>query len=476
MQCAPEVLHVPLQETLLYDLKIGLRYLATLHGYQHRAGHYAAENADWTGVCDKRFHEIMFETCYTRNLRPLSDTARAELETRVAEDKPGFGYDPDRRYGSYNFTAMNLLEPLPGTFCAPTRLIYEEDPETKARRCRQIVVDGVAIYPRDSSWGLAKIYALQGAAYHALFVTHPALHFPFDSVNAITKSAVPMGHPLFQLLFPHTAYSLALDHAVLESAQSLVNNDAHGTRYDPMTANGYNLKLLFGAGYAGLEGGIYDDGYPAFDYMRPQMGFDSDYGRWLEDYYENAILPLCRVVAELVCGHRGLFEYAKRWADYNAVHVLGFPDGKAVKDADVLARALAIFIWDVSVAHGGDHDSFGNFITSVEKCLRIRRPPPARRDEPEVRPRELFTANDLHRASLADEMFFKPWAIEPYLKDTRYAFTDPTLRAAVDKFHDDLEEVAGRWHRPRMPLHPDPEDNDPLYPAEARVLPQSVQY
>src|SRR5262249_36767027 len=71
------------------------------------------------------------------------------------------------------------------------------------------------------AWNLAKIYALQGAAYHMLFVVHPALHFPMDSVNAITKTAVPHIHLLFQLLYPHTAYQLTLDNAVLEGPSLL---------------------------------------------------------------------------------------------------------------------------------------------------------------------------------------------------------------------------------------------------------------
>lgn len=100
-----------------------------------------------------------------------------------------------------------------------------------------------------------------------------------------------MGHPLFQLFLPHSAYALPLNNAVLESSQSVVHNNAQGTRFDPLTADGFNLKLLFGAGYNGVSaadnGKQYMPGaYPRYDYMTPVFYregdvFDSFYARWL---------------------------------------------------------------------------------------------------------------------------------------------------------------------------------------------------
>jgi hypothetical protein len=479
LKCAAEVLHMPPIEQTLFNATIGKRYLEAQILYPAVAGGYAARNQDWTGVTDERFHEILFDTLCTRYLKPLTADEITDFKARIAADKPDFEYDESKTYGSYNFTAMNLIEPLPGTYCAAAEMFYEEDSKTEERVCRQIVIDGLAIYPEDSSWGLAKIYVLQGAAYHLLFVTHPSLHFPFDSTNAITKSSVPMAHPMFQLLSPHASYSLMLNNAVLESAESVVNNNAQGTRFDPLTGNGYNLKLLFGAGYTGLEAGQFGNGYPAFSYMEPQMGFASDYGRWLEDYYTNAFLPLGQAVAKFVLADEGMAEFARRWGEYNSTYVLGFPNGEAMMDEDTLAKALAIYTWNTSVSHGGDHDSFGNFIEPVEKCLRIRRPPPKSRNEKEVSPGEIFTGNDLQRAALANEMFFRPWGIDPLLKDTYYAFTEPSLWGATLQFHENLKAVAARWPDPKfMPLEPikkDPIATD-LYPAKARALPQSIQY
>ena len=479
LKCAAEVLHVPPIEQVVFNATIGERYLKASLFYPAMAGKYAADNHEWTGVSDERFHEIMFDTAYTRYMKPLSDAQKALLKSRIEADQPDFSFNENSKYGTYNFTAMSLIEPLPDTFCASTELFYEEDPKTSVRTARQIVIDDVAIYPGDSSWGLATLYVLQGAAYHLLFVTHPALHFPFDATNAITKSSVPMAHPMFQLLSPHTSYSLALNNGVLESAESVVNNNAQGTRFDPLTGNGYNLKLLFGAGYTGLTEPQFHDGYPEFNYMEPQMGFDSDYGRWLEDYYVTAFLPLAQAVAKHVLADENMAEFARRWGQYNSTYVLGFPTGKEMMKEETLARALAIYTWNTSISHAADHDSFGNFISPVEKCLRIRRSPPTSRNEPPVAPGEIFTGNDLQRASLSNEMFFRPWVIDPTLSDTFYAFTDPALWEEALKFHENLRIVAARWTDPKfMPLTPIENDpvEDPLYPAKMRVLPQSIQY
>ncbi|MEX0760734.1 MAG: hypothetical protein WD100_14220, partial [Tistlia sp.] len=368
------------------------------------------------------------------------------------------------------------VKPIPGTYCAPTKLFIRERPDGQ-RNCLCIQIhrdEPLYVEPGDASWGLAMLYALQGAAYHVLFVVHPALHFPMDSVNAITKTSVPMAHPLFQLLTPHASYSLSLDNAVLESAESVVNNNAQGTRFDPLTANAYNLKLLFGAGYRGLPEADYGNAYPPFSYRRPAMGFESDYGRWLAAYYERAFLPFCRTVASHIL-QAGLTEYVRRWARYNHTHVLGFPEEREILDADVLAETMAIYIWNASVAHGGDHASFSNQIEPIEKCLRIRRPPPRSKDEAPVRSGEIFNGDDVARAALCQHLFFQTWAIPPNLDETYYAFTEPDLQAAVTDFHARLLEVSrDPALRHFMPLRADPAA-DPPVPYD-RTIPQSIQY
>ena len=181
----------------------------------------------WTYVSDLTddvFRHLMLETAYTRYMKPKSDADRRHLDKAPNATK----------FWKFDFSAMKLVKPLEGMYCAPVVCVFSED-SSKIRSCSYIRfrgetdADDVFVFPADNAWSLAKIYVLQACAYHMLFVVHPALHFPMDSVNAITKTAVPHTHPLFQLLYPHTSYQLALDNAVLEGPNSVVNNNAQGT-------------------------------------------------------------------------------------------------------------------------------------------------------------------------------------------------------------------------------------------------------
>jgi hypothetical protein len=383
----------------------------------------------------------------------------------------------------YDFSAMDLVQPLPGYFCAPT-VVYIAGVPSKAMQCVAIKVNNLVVEPQDSAWGLAKIFALQGAAYHMLFVTHPALHFPMDSVNAITKTAVPRVHPLFQLLYPHTSYTLALDNAVQESDQSVVNDHAGGCWFDPLTGDAPNLKELFGAGYGGLPAARYGDSYPAYDYMNPALlglnstgsarapVLDTPYARWQQAYFQRAFLPFCQAVAKRILSEDRTDSYVKRWATYLSVCVKGFPDGTAILDPDVLAKAMAIYMWDVTVSHGADHYSFGAGISAANKFLRIRRAPPSSKNDAPVKAGEISTGDDRFRAEMAQVMFFGPSAIPPNLSETRYAFTDPVLADAQQTFQASLLAVSKDTSLTQfMPF--DASQDPKVYPV---TIPASIQY
>lgn len=515
--CADEVLNIPPIENLLFSNTIGKRYLESQIGYAPAAAAYAAAMATWKGVVPERLDTIMLTTLYTRFKVEMTEDEKAACKGAFKQDPEILKELATGTWYKYDFTAMDMIRPLKDMYCAPTKLFIRSGED--GDHCKIIEVGGLHVYRTDPSFGIATLYALQGAAYHVLFVVHPALHFPMDSVNAITKTSVPMGHPLFQLFQPHSAYSLPLDNGVLESSASVVNNNAQGTRFDPLTADAYNLKLLFGAGYSGL-GPAYRKGqerydskaYPAFDYMKPRMYdpkdtganqyFDSAYGKWLADYFNSAFLPFGKAVADYIKSSKddALRDYVRTWAKYLSTHVNGFPKPDEVvpapgqPDNDILARALAIYIWNNSVSHGGDHWSFANEITAVEKCLRLRRPPPKTRNEPAVNNQDqlIFSPNDMQRAALGQYMFFQAWAIEPNLIDTQYAFTDQKLLDAAEEFHSALERVNNKWCQriipSKEPYGPTASTtcqslvpmsaagrDQPEVPYE-RTIPQSIQY
>ena len=453
MERPPEVLNIPTSEYATWWEMIGTRLAAAYEVEKFLAPGQAQADLACALPTDAEFVQMMTQTVYGRYLRNEASGSA---------------------YWVSDFTAMELIDPLPQTYCAPVicRFMLQGNTFT----CVSITFlktatrnEDLMVRPGDKAWNLAKAYACQGAAYHALFVVHPALHFPMDSVNAITKASVPKIHPLFQVLFPHTTYTLTLDNEVLEGKGSIVNDNPPETPYDPLTGKGYNLKQLFGVGYAGYKG---LDAYRPYDYMKPWMDGNTLYGKCLHQYFK-VFFAFAKQIASVI---PRTDPYVKRWADYCSVNVRGFPDGTKIFEADNLARAIAIYLWDVTVAHGADHYSFAYDIQLKDKFLRIRRAPPANVDDGgEVQKvGDIANLDDMTRAELANAIFFKVVSLPPNLIDTTYAFKEPVLQKAVTDFHANLS-AADANVRAMMPtfmrLEP---DSNPL--SMVWTIPASIQF
>lgn len=485
---AAEVLNVPLVEGIVWDLAVGVRLLSDEAGYPPLAAQNALHDVDQPIPTDAQFNGYMWDTLYTRYMRPASPTDIVGCDTLPGTVK----------WWKYDFSAMKLVKPIEGLYCAPVICIFAED-ANKKRTCAGIIFrsekpgDNVTVCPSGppGMWNLAKIYALQGAAYHVLFVVHPALHMPLDAVNAITKTVIPQNHPLLQLLYPHLAYQLALDNAVLQGSNSVVNNSPKGTWFDPLMGDAYNLKLLFAAGYTGLTGNFFGDAYPQYDYMRPQLGFDSSYGQFLADYFK-PFRTFCTAVADEILTESPKDTYVARWARHCSSHVLGFPGENDIFKKGILAEVLAIFMWDTTVSHGADHYSFSQNIPARYKFLRIRNYPPPRPDrlpaDGPTKVGDVATVDDLFRMEMAHRLFFQPWAVNstffsPNLAGTQYAFTSQKLQDAAKQFMADLNGVADAQNDNKSPKYPSPPFmplNGPSpnwsYPDYAKTIPASIQY
>lgn len=516
---AAEVLSVPLVESLVWDATVGLRLVKDGAGYPGFAAQLAAQDLTQPIPSDDQFNSYMLNSAYARYKKPISkpvsDEDRVYLAKIPSEIADGITF-------KYDFSAMKLVQPMDGLYCAPTVCLFGHKREDIAGfGCAAIIFRGdtheqdVVVYPSspEAEWNVAKIYALQGAAYHMLFVVHPALHMPLDAVNAITKTAVPQNHPLFQLLYPHTSYTLALDNSVLEGANSVVNDNAQGTWFDPLMGNAYNLKLLFAAGYTGLKDlkgkdNWFGNSYPPYNYMTPQMGNpgDMDYLGFLAAYFDSSFvfgtaftcLPFCAAVAEEILKDHPDDTYVTRWARYNATYVQGFPSEKEILKKDVLAKAMAIYLWDTTVSHGADHYSFAVNIPARYKFLRVRNYPPLTVQKPpkDGGPKtvgDIANGDDLFRMEMAHMLFFMPHAMKPNLWETLHPFTNSTLAQKDLQFHGGLELCSKQYtysaNTPYMPLTEDqvPPDIGPsfkvlgrtvTYPFEAYscTIPASIQY
>lgn len=429
---APEVLHLPPAEQKEWMLHIGLRYEWNRLSYWPKALAIAATSQGTPLPTDAEFDRMLLGSLMTRFLCPLSEADRLAFAPILEKSGPG------TKFWKYDFSAMRALKPIPGTYVSPTvSLIREEGSEASrtfvAIRCRDVLLT-----PQDrNAWDLAKAFVLQGASYHILFVVHPALHFPPDTINAVTKSSVPKSHPLLQTILPHCQYSLVLNNAVLEGSASVVNNHAQPTTYDPLTADAnQGLKDLFAAGYEGIPP---YDAYPKFEWKVFPDSFPSDYGRFQTAYY-HPIRRFTNYVARTILTNDPKDEYVGRWARYCSQWLNGFPTEKEIYDVDALGGAMARFVWDVTVGHGADHLNFVEDVPIVFKYLRIRVPPPTGKQMDPVNPWAMYDFDDTRRAAMCQKMFFGPTTVAK-LVDVDYGFASEPLRAAAQTFAAALRET-----------------------------------
>jgi hypothetical protein len=151
----------------------------------------------------------------------------------------------------------------------------------------------------------------------------------------------------------------------------------------------------------------------------------------------------------------------------------------------VLAKAMAIYMWDCSISHAADHANYTWCVTSKERCLRVRIPPPQGPGERVELAGKIATVDDYARSEMCTWMFFKPWTLKPNLLETLYAFTDVELVQAAKQFKKALLEVSQRTDIHQfMPLQEgqlrdDPPDGDTASSVAAKyedTIPPSIQY
>ena len=132
--------------------------------------------------------------------------------------------------------------------------------------------------------------------------------------------------------------------------------------------------------------------------------------------------------------------YVARWARYVKEWIPGFPGPREIFEGDTLAAVLAGYIWDVSVGHAVDHQTYVKDMPMDLKCFRIRLPPPRTKDMPAYDRGSLSRVIDQFKTHLATKMFFGP-ANVTLLHDTRYDFGDAELKKLNDSFLQDLKKA-----------------------------------
>lgn len=424
------VLHGPKDQQKDWQKHIGARYKRQLLFGIPRAILEAIENKIDAYPSDADFSTMMTTGIYSKFLTPLDGGAdEAPFAALVANPPPG------SRFWKIDLSAIKGVKPYPGMYVAATLSLVLEKATGERSVIAILVGDDLLLEPVNrNAFDLAKLFVMQAASYGILFTEHPNLHFPFDAINAITQTILPTDHVVFRLLWPHLRFQLMLNLSVLESQSSVITNRQE-TFYAPFTANLSDGMLdFFVAGYEGVPG---RSGYPPYDFWKRPKKIPSDYGVFLERYYDTVLRFTTKVVAKLPVADRDMMP---DWARHCANYVPGFPDETRILEPGVLEETLARILWDLSIAHGADHEVFGNRVTPEQKLLRIRVPPPAAKEIDPVDPASVTWFRDRFKMRLAHRVFFVPTLVTSLL-DADYRFTDPALVALQQEFKQELRET-----------------------------------
>ncbi len=468
MAMAAEVLHPSASDQKDWDRTARMNYLKALITKLPLAVynwfvHYQLDHID-----DVYFSRMLTTTTYSKymRLREVKDLSKDKYFSGCK------GLNSAHQYASVDYTPIQDVKPYDGMYVAPTVILFtREKPELPWQvmaisigHLRDEVWQHILLTPSDgNAWTLARYFAIQGGAHIVALTGHPASHFPYDTVNAISQSALPMRHTLFKLLKPHLRLHLAVDHAVLEGGHSIVS-ESHGEFYAPFVGPSEEVRGLVSAGYIGYPNFLskYEPSdtpgpaHPRWRYPQGARDVPSGWGTFLSAYYATVKRYVSTVVAHIYArrdtegGMEELY-YIRNWARYIAQWLPGFPDEKEILEDDGssypnLITAATTYIWDVAIAHTLEHKTY-SAPGPHHTCYRIRVPPPESNKEAKAYARtKILHGWDMFKATLAFEMFFKTHNVETLL-EVKYDFDDDALRQAARAFKTDLKETEARLIR-----------------------------
>lgn len=456
----PAVVHLPKEEKRRFFWHIELRYIRQAIFYSPVAFWYAWQNPGLEPLTDEELTDNM---C----LRSFSKFQyEANLE-EITKYLPGFEVQRLKPDCKYYITDLSLMRHIPsqdGMYIANTVSLFElEDPQTGKYRPMGIYVESVpekggsatqaVIYPEDGhAWELAKFYALMGCAYRIVFSIHSTLHFPMDTLNAITKTILPKSNLVQQLLLPHLEFSLELNFSVQNSKSSPIKNH-QDYPYTGVTGTADEIAGLFVDAHAGIP--ERPKAYPPFHFrLVPFSESKNEYFHFQVEYYQ-----CIRRFVKKVLPHLSAKDKAELgpWANYIAPYInkhienneLGFlldplrhfpNETELMHDLEgesKLELLLTVIIWDLTVGHASDHYDFAMMRMS-SMPMRLRIPPPSSRNIPAFDYKALRSFNDTYRHRLEWKMFYAPTNVS-LLVDVDYGFSDPVLQKYNQEFIEDLK-------------------------------------
>jgi hypothetical protein len=447
-----------------HKLEIGAEILAWYKldspvTFGDRTGQYPA-------LSDASFTELIAHGVLSKLLSKLDSPDEAIFQ--------GFLNDPTREFWKSDLTHMRVVRKTwEGEYVAPSVVLLSRPKSPAPGQEYDFRLHSIALFvqsqpggpydkkvilgPGDGkAWQLAKYFALQGALVRLNLIDHPMVHFPFDAINAITKSTLPTSNRVLQLLLPHLFLGLPVDNAVLEGKHSLLNRTGRFP-YSPYPAAGEEIRKVFpfywwGSGTENDAAESWasgrDNAFPAYRFQTEPRAIPSKYGTFLNGYYK-PILDFAIGVVKSIPTDTKDWEVISYWADHVASWIPGFPDGKTIyKNGELLAKTCAAIIWNGAIVHTSDHWLMHQMFEERFPTPYILRDAPPQSASPGVdadyQP-TAFLIDDVIPARLCDLMFFQPHSTT-LLAAFEYPLFPPGLDALVAKFRAALTETDARLH------------------------------
>lgn len=424
------------------------------------------EKGQYPALSDSSFTDLIAHGLLSKLMSKLDPPDETLLQNLLT--------DSTREFWKCDLTHMRVVRaPLDGEYVAPS-IVYLSRPQTPAPGQEyDFRVEAIRIFaqtqqggPYDhgalltsgdgKAWQLAKYFALQGALVRINLIDHPMVHFPFDAINAITKSVLPKSNRILQLLLPHLFLSLPVDNAVLKGDYSLLNR-TWNYPYSPYPAAGDEIRKVFPFYWWGSEfasdavepwASGRDNAFPPYQFRTEPRAIPSKYGTFLNTYYV-PILDFTKGVVGSIPDDSADWEAIRFWADHVASWIPGFPNGPAIyKNRELLAKTCASIIWNGSIVHTADHWLMHQmFEQKIPTPYILRdRPPvaPSPGVDPAFRP-TVRLVRDVIPARLCDLMFFLPHGTT-LLNEFKYPFEND-LGPTVQKFKNDMIATDKQLHQ-----------------------------
>jgi len=447
-----EVLSIPDEERKDWNRYVARKYVWLLLTRWPMALWYCLTNPHLKPLSDERFTYFLSETLYSRYLMHIPQEHLSSYEDFF----PGL-LNQGGEYYKADFRIMDRIaaHTYPGMYAAPSAVLFHRDPDAKTIKPVGIYLheQKICVTPQDiDAWTLAKYFVMQGASHRVNLVTHAVLHFPFDPINAITKTLLPKTHLLFKLLFPHLYLELPVNNAVLEGPASLINRTTW-TIYSPFVAKGQYIRQLLPVGYTGVPSEHEPQSFVPYEFPLVPEFIDPDTREikpeyaWLAffqfhfAYYKTIHSFVKQIIDKLLAaplGNPDLY-YVQLWAEQISQWVPGFPGGEQITQPGVLTDAVASIIWDLAVAHPTDHEQIHR-IRPDELVFRLRVPPPPTKDWKGFDQNKLNKRRDFFKSWLTDKLFYEPHNVT-WLKDVDYRFEDEHLQGLNAQFLHELRAV-----------------------------------